>query len=82
MDSYGIAAVFRSRRHDSFNRNLADDLARQDPNAGLFAMSGSGNIREESEEFPGNWIRGNLARKRACYLINEGPTSCPAVADA
>jgi hypothetical protein len=60
MGSYGIAAVFRSRRYDSFNRKLADDLARQEPQAGLFEMNG--HINDKNKESPGNWIRQSLAR--------------------
>jgi hypothetical protein len=58
MDSYGIATVFRSRRHDSFNRKLADDLARRDSKGGVFIESGNNN---NSKEFPGNWMRQGLA---------------------
>jgi hypothetical protein len=60
MDSYGIATVFRSRRHDSFNRKLADDLVRRDSKGGVFAESDS--IDKRSEEFPENWMRQGLAR--------------------
>jgi len=60
MDSYGIATVFGSRRHDSFNRKLADDLVRQDSKGGVFAESGS--ICKKSKDFPENWMRQGLAR--------------------
>jgi hypothetical protein len=42
------------------NRKLADDLARQEPQAGLFEMNG--HINDKNKESPGNWIRQSLAR--------------------
>jgi hypothetical protein len=60
MDSYGTAALFRSPRHDSFNRKLADEIARWHPKAGLFGVSS--NIHEQSKELPGSWMRQSLAR--------------------
>jgi hypothetical protein len=58
MDSYGVATVFRSRRHDSFNRKLASDLVRRDSKGGVL----SGGIYEKIKDFPGNWMRQDLAR--------------------
>ncbi len=60
MGSYGIAAVFRSRRHDSFNRELADDLARQEPHASCGETNAY--INGKNKELPVNWIRRSLAR--------------------
>ncbi len=60
MGSYGIATVFRSLRHDSFNRKLADALARQEPAAGFGEMKG--HINGKYKELPANWIRQSLAR--------------------
>ena len=57
MDSYGIATVSRSRRHDSFNRKLAGDLVRRDSKGGVL----SGGIYEKMKDFPENWMRQDLA---------------------
>jgi hypothetical protein len=59
VDSYGFAA-FRSRRHDSFNRQLADDLAAPDRKIGGF-HTGS-HFDQKTGAFSGNWMRQNLAR--------------------
>jgi hypothetical protein len=60
MDSYDIATVFRSRRHDSFNRKLADDLVRRDSESGVSAESDT--IYKKSKEFPENWMQQGPAR--------------------
>ncbi len=65
MESYGTAAIFRSARHDSFNRKLADEFARWHPKAGLF---GAANIHEPSKELPGSWMRQGLARVKRNVL--------------
>jgi hypothetical protein len=60
MDSYGIAALFRSPRHDAFNRKLADDLAR--PNHKIVSIDMNGHIDDKSNELAGIWMYQSLAR--------------------
>jgi hypothetical protein len=62
MDSYGIASVYGNRRHDLFNRNLAGDLWRRDPNPAL-RLAGSA-ADEMDKERPCNWMRRGLPRVR------------------
>ncbi len=60
MDSYSIASVFRSARHDSFHRKLADDLARHEAKPG--SIEATGNVRGSAKESADNWMRHDLAR--------------------
>ena len=59
MDSYSIVSVYRSRRHDSFNRKLAADLSRPDPKV---SPGITGSIADENKKPPCNWMRRSLAR--------------------
>jgi hypothetical protein len=61
MDSYSIVSVYRSRRHDLFNRRLAADLS-QDPKAS--ASIAHGITDERTKEPSRNWMRRGLARVR------------------
>jgi hypothetical protein len=62
MDSYGIASVYGSRRHDLFNHNLAWDLSRRDTNA---AAGMACSVADEiGGELPCNWMHRDLARVR------------------
>jgi hypothetical protein len=65
MVSYDIVSVYRSPRHDSFNRELARDLSRSDAEdlMGMAANGNSGNT-DKMDELPSNWMRRRLARVR------------------
>ncbi len=61
MDSYSsIAAVFRSRRHDSFNRKLAQDESPSNVTARAMGSHNDGIGKETTR----NWVRQDPARVR------------------
>jgi len=62
MATYDIASLYRSPRHDSLNRKLANDFAIQD--AASYFLRASAKILERNGESPSNWTRQDLARFR------------------
>jgi hypothetical protein len=62
MDSYNSVSMYRNSRHDSFHRELAEDLSRRHPESSAVATSDAEKLERE---LPFNWIRRGLARVRS-----------------
>ena len=62
MDSYNSVSMYRNSRHDSFHRELAEDLSRRHPES---SADVTGSVENLEREPPFNWMRRGLARVRS-----------------